>query len=109
MNIARRGVGTIDREDVVRTRGKGNDAVHLGAHYDIVPGCADRGNDLKPPGRTDRNIHEDVERRGWRWGFDTEFLETICHIVGAVSVTFIAELLVTGSVAAGKQRVVHAR
>lgn len=93
----------------MRTSGKGNDAVHLGAQYDIVPRCADRRDNLKPPGRTYRNIHEDVDRRGRRRGIDTELLESICHIVGAVGVTFVAELLVAGSVAARNQRIVHAR
>lgn len=100
LNFARCGVGTIDREDVVQTSGKGNDAVHFGAPYDMVPRRADRGDDLNPPGRTNRNIHEDVDRRGRRRGFDTELLEAIRQIVVTVGVTFIAGLLATGSVAA---------
>lgn len=101
-------VFSVNREDVMGTGGKSDEAIHFRVEYDIVSRLANGGCNIHRSVGSDRDVHEQVQRcrrRGER--MDAECRESCSHVIGTVIVAGVAELFIADAVTTRDQGVMY--
>ena len=100
----------VDRYDILRAGGKGQETIHLGAQQHVVAWLTQRRLEGQPAIGLYRNVHEQIPRTWCRWRLHAEFGQGCSEVIGAIVVVLgAAKQGIAVAVTGGYQRVMYPR